>query len=795
MLLTARVGLLAGLLVVPSLAWADPPQLTGTSPLGVTRGTPMEVTFQGSALVDGPRLIAPFGFQLEESTGSQPEAAGWKVRLAVEARTPVGVYPIRVATDAGISNPILFAVGQLPQTAEVEPNDAPGAAQSIPSPTVVEGTCAGNDRDFYRFEGRKGDRIVVDAACARVGTEVDPMIRLTTLGGRLVASADDTPGLLTDAYFAAVLPEDGAYVLEFADARFAAAGRTAYRLLIGPVPFAGEVHPFVLPRGQNAALELRGGTLSIDGLFAFRTPSDPLQAMVHPAIPARLLGDPAWADSDLDVELPLPVALGAPVAVVEPTGPGRLPALTPPVTIVGRLSETGERDAFTIQAQPGSKHEVRVESWGLGSALDGQLLVLGKDGRPLGQSDDGRAAQGRRGGGGGGGRRARGPTTTDPIFDLTMPEGQDEVKLVVKDLADRGGVGFPYRVVVEPVAGSFQLTADVEQVAIPRGGLALIPVTVARAGFDGPIALDVRGVPEGSGVTVVPGTLPAGQTTGVVGLEAAEGEAPARDLNLQVVGKGADGRSVAAAGTTVFARQTITTPGFGMSGTIPSYARPSLTLAAAVTRPGPFRLASESSKLVIPQGSTVEAPLRVVRSGGGTASHKIAALALAAGLSVAEQTVAAGETEVKVPIAAAADAAPGSFTVGLVARTATRDSYPVAAALLEVEVVRPAGVQLAAVEVAIGPGATAEIPGTIARVAPFAGPVAVKLEGLPAGVTAEPVEVAAGVSAFTVTLRAAADAKPAEAEARAVLTLKLGEAEATVAGGPLRLKVEAGAGG
>src|SRR5262249_36531374 len=158
-------------------------------------------------------------------------------RLAVDARTAVGVYPIRVVTDSGISNPVLFAVGQVPQVAERESNNTVATAQPVPNPVVVEGECAGNDEDFFRFEGRKGDRVVVDALCERIGSGVAPMIRLTTAGGRFVASADDTPGLVTDAYLTAVLPEDGAYVLEFCDSRFAGAGRTAYRLLIGAVPF------------------------------------------------------------------------------------------------------------------------------------------------------------------------------------------------------------------------------------------------------------------------------------------------------------------------------------------------------------------------------------------------------------------------------------------------------------------------------------------------------------------------------------------------------------------------------
>ena len=307
-----------------------------------------------------------------------------------------------------------------------------------------------------------------------------------------------------------------------------------------------------------------------------------------------MLGDPAWADSDLDVELPTPVLLGTAVAVYEPADPAqKLPPLSPPVTILGRLSKAGERDEFTITAPPGSKHEVRVEAWGLGSALDGQLRVFDKDGRLLGETDDGRAVARRRPGGGGG--RGQGPVSTDPAFDLTMPAGQNEVKLVVKDLVDRGGVGFTYRVVVKPVETAFQLALDDEQVAIPRGGTALIPVTVTRAGYNGPIALDVIGVPADGGVTVLPSTVPAGQTSGVVGLKAAA-DSPFDAREVQVVGKGDDGQTVAASRTIVFAQQTISTPGFGMAGTIPSYARPFVSLTAAVTRPGPIVLNPEASK-------------------------------------------------------------------------------------------------------------------------------------------------------------------------------------------------------
>src|SRR4051794_26596649 len=174
-----RAGLLAALLVIPCSTWAAPPTLSGTSPLGVQRGKCMEVSLRGTGLAEHPRLVAPFAFRLEESAGSSSEAAELKVRLTVDARTAVGVYPIRVVTDEGLSSPVLFAVGQLQQVAEAESNNSFASAQAIPNPVVVEGECSGNDEDFFRFHGRKGDRIVVDALCSRLGSGVDPMIRLT----------------------------------------------------------------------------------------------------------------------------------------------------------------------------------------------------------------------------------------------------------------------------------------------------------------------------------------------------------------------------------------------------------------------------------------------------------------------------------------------------------------------------------------------------------------------------------------------------------------------------------------
>ena len=267
----AIVLALGVVLVQQGPSWAGPPQIGNISPSGVQRGLAGEVTISGGNLAGNPRLIAPFAFQVEPVDPKRSTAGTWTLKLTVAADVAIGVYPIRVQTDDGLSNPFLLAVGQLSQVNEKEDNSTFESAQSLPAPPlVVEGQAAGNDVDFFKFAGKKGQLLVVDAQCARIGSGVDPSIRLTTAGSsrRFVASADDSPGLLTDARLVAELPEDTDYVVEISDSRYQGGGRPVYRLLIGAVPMADEIYPLGGREGETIGLELRGGTLGAKRIAA-----------------------------------------------------------------------------------------------------------------------------------------------------------------------------------------------------------------------------------------------------------------------------------------------------------------------------------------------------------------------------------------------------------------------------------------------------------------------------------------------------------------------------------------------
>jgi hypothetical protein len=198
-------------------------------------------------------------------------------------------------------------------------------------------------------------------------------------------------------------------------------------------------------------------------------------------------------------------------------------------------------------------------------------------------------------------------------------------------------------------------------------------------------------------VTAIPGVIPAGQALGLVGLKAD----PASRFDtreIQVVGKGSGGQAVAASRTIVFAQQTMSTPGFGMTGTIPGYWRRFVSVTAAVTPPGPIALDAGLAKLAVPQGGTVEVPVHIVRDGAATAKYQIVALAPPTGLSVTSVAVDESTASAAVTVTAAADAPLGPIALGLVATpVGLKEPGPplsasvIASALIPMEVVRPAG--------------------------------------------------------------------------------------------------------
>ena len=760
--------------VLSPCAVAAPPQITGISPYGLQRGVTTEVAVSGANLAGNPRLVAPFAFSVVAPAGA--DAGTWKPKLNVDPGTAVGVYAVRMLTDEGLSNPFLFAVGQLAQVAEKEDNSTFEQAQPIIAPAVVEGQCAGTDVDYYRFLGKKGQKIVVDAHCARIGSGVDPSLRLTTANRKYVASADDSPGLLTDARLVTTLPEDGEYVVELSDSRYQGGGRPVYRLVVGEVPAADEIYPLGGRAGETIGLELRGGTLEGVKFAAARLES----FLGVPLAPARISGAMlglAGPSAGLDVEsLPSLFLSGVP-EVREPGDPfAAPPRVALPVVLNGRIDPAGDEDRFLLAVIPGQKIQIEVEAAEAGSALDGILQVLNpKGGAVLATADDTVSAPTAKPG-----AKPPGIVSPDPSLSFTVPAGLTEIVLALKDLEGRGGVGYPYRIAIAPSGPTFELSPNEAQVSIPKGGTGSIPVTVARKGYSGPIALKVIDPP--AGLTVREGMIADNQLVGVCTISAST-DAAFGPISLTLVGegKGAEGPFVVRASKSIV---------FAQQATLPTKVIVQEGVAAAPALPLPVNFDAPTAPVEVAHGSGAVVTVKATRGKAPVGVLALTALPLPPGLTVAGASLKEQDAEALVTVATTTDLPLGDVTVGLVAKgTIAGAGRTVSVPAITLRVIRPAALEIAAPTLEIKPGATVELKGKVVRKGMFKEPVTVKLNDLPAGLKADPVTLAADKSEFTLKVVADAKAAAATATANVALAFQVNKKDYPPQTTPLSLKV------
>ncbi len=739
---------------------AEVPQINGLGSAGLQRGVANNLTISGANLKGHTRVISPFALTAEYD---ETDAGNLKVKLTPAADTPVGVYPLRVRTDDGLSNPLLVAVGQVPEVVEVEENTTFDKAQVIPPLCAVSGQCPGNDVDYFKFPGKKGLKIVIDAQCARLGSGLDPQVRLTTAGRAFVASADDTAGLQTDARLFAVLPEDGDYVIEISDSKYQGNNKPFYHLLVGPIPTAEEVFPPGGQRGHVIAARLSGGNLLVAATQTAKLDALPGTDVVHPRFSGRIFAGPG-PEANLDVELPAPLVVGDLPEIVEPPEPPAdskdkdAPILVgTPIVINGRLDHPNESDRYVVSVSPGQKLRVTLRAAEIGSALDPQIQVLGPNNAVIVSADDSplpiypnvrkKAAA----------KKAE-FQSPDATVEVTVPAGANEITVVVRDLEGRGGVGYTYRLAIVPSSPSYELWLDESEINLAKGSSINVYVTADRAGYNGPITLSVTNPP--AGLTVRGATIPEGQAVGLVTLAAADdANFDIADLKVQGEGKGPEGPIVRTA------RKALV---FGTQLTPPGKVAVQAALPTALVGPAPIALNAPAEPVEIAHGGEANVPVKVKRGEGADAGLGLAPLtALPKGVTIAEAKVADKADEGKAAFKADADAPLGPLVVGLEAKgkVAGKDrTYDVP--WITLQVVRPITVEMVTPSLAVQPGATVELKGKIVRKGGFKDPVTIKVDGLPKGLKADPVTLEGEAVEFALKVVAEADAADAKADAK-----------------------------
>jgi hypothetical protein len=736
---------------------AAPPVVSDITPRGAERGKPVEITVAGTNLTPAARLILPFKSAQTPVPDAKPNPAQVRFRLTVDASVPFGVYPVRIATDDGVSPLVLFEVDPFPGVVELEDNSTFDKAQKVPVPVIITGQCAGGDVDFYRFSARGGQRVVVETETARVGSAVVPQIRVTDAGRRFVA-ADDTQALAGDCRVAFTAAADGDYVVEFSDSRYRGGVPPHYRLRIADFDWADEVFPLGGRRGEAVEFTLVGGSLA-NPVRVRRTLDDALgPGLVHLGLEGVLrpgAREPRLAVGDLPERVWVKSSSKDPKAL----------DVLPPVTINSRLERADDADRFQFAVQAGQRYRIAVQAAALGSRLDGVLRVSDQGGKPVALVDDVDVPA-----------QASGLAATkeiDPSADVTVPAGVNLLVVEVRDQRRRGGVGYTYRLTIEPALPEFAVHQPAAEVNVPRGGAVALTVPVARRGYTGPIRLTVPDLP--SGLSLQGGHIPAGANEGLFTLTAA--------ADISLTGPqflGIDGRAtVDAREVHRRAEQQVV---LSRDGGVPLSAVPVKQFALALTAAEPLTVRGPAAIEVV-KGYPAALPVTVTRA------KDQQALAVTVTGSVPLPIPAPGQRAVPVPLTfqpAVAAAGSGSASVTVTAAASASEGQPfdlvvegkakvgagektVSGPAVAVTVVGPFAVEVLTSSLTLKAGQSATITGRVRRHARFKEPVQLKLAGLPAGIAlaAQPEPVAGERADFQFELKA----DPKAAAGNVTLTL------------------------
>jgi len=707
------------------------PAISNLSLRGLTIGQPVTLTIDGGELSEDARIILPAAIAAQSvKPGSKPNQI--TLDITVDAAAAPGLYLLRVATKNGISNPLVVGLDRLPQAA---------FGESITTlPVALSGAVPAGAIVRTKFSGKKGEVVSLDLESQRLGSMLKPVIRLLDPRGTQVAYSPPLRTLAGDPRLTATLPADGEYTIELHDQLYRGASPSHFRLKVGALEFADQAFPLAVAKGSKAHLSLPNSTIAGEHAFDATAAQYPHQSNVAvPATATQFTGAaPRLLISDL-----AEIAEAAREANKLP----QLPAA--PVGASGVLSAAGEEDRYELPVTPGQKLRFEVFAQRFGSPLDGVLTVYGSQGNALQSSDD------RAG-------------SADPMLEFTVPAGTMSVQVGVKDMRERGGPAYLYRIEARDTAApDFALSVATDRLNIPAGGTQVLQVQVARLGYNGAIDLQLHGLP--SGITVNGNKIAEGAAIALVTLTANADIGGTASL-VQISGT--------ATQITPPVSRLALTPDLPGSTYQPHFKQ---QLAISVAGASPIQFTwhgSDADALLL--GDKLAARIAVMRTGPTPGNVRVRLVTtqpmpkktikennqdkvvddLNSALRLeGDPQLKAGETELTANILVPADLPQRVWDLVLIADLLAADGKTVvssiAAPVRSLSPASPFQIELTGSDTAegkAGAGQTGKLAGKIQRIAAFKQPVVVTLENLPKGIIAPQVIIPGDRAEFELPL-------------------------------------------
>lgn len=733
---------LLGMLLGDASVFAEP-QITGLSPRSVKPGDAIDVTVSGKDLAGTTQLWTSFPAEVSlapgvKDNGQQADRVVFRVK-PTDPQT-VGVQGVRVVAPTGVSPLALMVVDDLPTVAQQASNKSPEAAQALTLPVAVDGRVDNLSLNYYRFSAEAGQRISMEVLARRMGSALDPMIRLFKADGPELAYSDDAPGLLGDSRLCHTFEESGDYILEVRDIRFQGGANHVYHLRIGEFPCINVPYPLGVQHGQNLTLEFVGPDAEGIEPVKLAVPQDPELNWL--TVGAKRSGKTGSGFATVHV--------GDAEEILE-SEPNNTPEQSQKVNLSanfnGRFQDANDVDRFTFTAKKGTKYTFTAVTRSQGSPADLVLRLYDASGKKIAEADD--------------------TGTEDAVLNATFPADGD-FTLAVEDLHGRGGSAFAYRIAVTETLPGFALEATSDNLNVPQGGVAMLQVVARRSGYNGPIAIKAEGLPEG--VTVCPTVIGDGQKGINLCLQSTAGAKPGQFKDLKIIGEGTIGGknvTVVADASLALKAQTNQMP-YPPANLVNS-------LALGVAPAAPFSLRTEPAEITF--GRNLSATFKVIATRQKDYNEPITLAVpnindgsakpvpgLPGNVTAALKPIPKDQNEIEITLTANDKAPEGEFTIVLDGSLKKgKDTIKQPAASLTVKLQKPFSLRVEPATVTLKPEGKQKIKVSVERNPALAAPVEVTFKNLPAGVTAPKTTIPADQTSVEVEVAVAKDAKPASA--------------------------------
>lgn len=463
------------------------------------------------------------------------------VEVTIAPDAPPGEREIRAITTRGVSNPLAFHVGLLPEyvrkpmkttpkqilgkeSLALRERPASEMEQRITLPCTVNGQIASREVNTYRFTARKGQQIVINTLARQLIPYVadavpgwfQPVLALYDANGREVAYSDDYR-FKPDPTILYQIPKDGEYVFAIYDAIYRGREDFVYRITVGELPFISNVYPLGGRLNESVTLSIRGFNLGVDKYVLNLT-------KVQPGVYPFKLGSREKETNRVAFMVDtLPECFER-----EPNDtPAQAQYVAVPIIINGRIDRPDDWDVFQFSGRGGDTVVVEVHARRVDSPLDSVVKLTDAAGRIIAFNDDCEDL-------------SSGLDThhADSYFMAKLP-ANGTYFVHIGDTGRHGGDEYAYRLRISQPRPDFALRAVPSSVFFRgRDNASVTVFAIRKDGFNGPITISLKDPPPG--ITAQPVTMSGSQTVARLTLRATSAE-QRKLFNLHLEGRGKAG--------------------------------------------------------------------------------------------------------------------------------------------------------------------------------------------------------------------------------------------------------------